>query len=106
MEETNVINKTSKEVVELTDDEVRELLSVAEFDTEDDELIANYVHTDYRCHYHPESNTIYAEQVCINQDGQCFGIGLYATIQLEDNQTVNWHLNWTDISVYEILEEN
>ena len=80
----------------LTDHQIRERLEVLTFDNEGGK-VENYVHTHYRCDYDPESNMIDAEHVCINQDGACFGIGLYAKLKLKDGEKVNWHLNWTDI---------
>ena len=76
--------------------QIRKSLESLTFDDEGGE-VENYVHTDYRCHYDPKKNIIYAEQVCINEYGSCFGIGLFANLQLNKGEKVDWHLNWTDI---------
>ena len=81
-------------IFEITDDEVLELLNQVE-----PEIFGhtNYQHTDYRCHYNPDTHTICAEEICKNEHGGVFGREVYYTFEVPANREVNWSGNWIDI---------
>jgi len=63
----------------------------------------NYQHTHDRIHYDPETGQLYFEEVCINQDGGCYGRGAFgeAFIPVEWNhllpQSLTTPPNWMDL---------
>lgn len=78
----------------LSDNELYELLYNANWDWENQN---NYQHTHYRCRYHPESHTISAEEVCINEYGSYYGRNVWCVVDVPKDRTVNWDMNWTDL---------
>jgi len=46
------------------------------------ERVENYTHTHNRVHYDPDTGILSAEAVNKNENGQCFGIGRYYTVQI------------------------
>lgn len=55
----------------------------------------NYQLTNYQCFYSPDFHSVTVEEVCINQYGSMFGIGLYCIINLpKEIPAPNWLGGW------------
>jgi hypothetical protein len=65
----------------------------------------NYQLTHYQCHYNPATHSARVEEVCVNQYGSMYGIGLYTTIQLPTNLPApEWEFGWVLFPIEEVNE--
>lgn len=68
-------------------------------------IYQNYLLTHYQCHYHASNHCVTVQEVCVNQYGSMYDIGLFATIDLpKEIPAPDWGFGWTLISVEEVSD--
>lgn len=65
----------------------------------------NYQLTHYQCHYNASNHGVTVEEVCVNQYGSMYGIGLFTIIDLPaEIPAPDWGFGWTLLPAEEVSD--